>query len=98
MTFLLVRRQVTDYLILSKIEQKLNSPLVFLEEDYRDCNSPPQISNGYNKFSSFKHDSKVYYQCFSGYSLNEGDRMLHCNDGTWIGNIPFCSKSNNSFP
>jgi hypothetical protein len=67
------------------------------DDNNRGCSSPPQINNGYNKFSSFKHESKVYYQCFSGYSLSEGDRMLQCNNGNWIGRIPICSKSNSSF-
>ncbi len=58
------------------------------------CSQPPQIANGYNKFSSFAHRSKVFYQCFTGYKLTQGDKMLSCDNGLWIGKIPICSKSN----
>ncbi len=57
------------------------------------CTQPPQIPNGYNKFSSFLHGSKVFYQCFTGYKLSQGDKILNCNNGKWIGNIPVCTKS-----
>jgi hypothetical protein len=60
----------------------------------RNCDQPEQIQNGYNKYSSISHGSKVFYQCFNGYRLSESYSYLSCNNGKWIGTVPTCSKSN----
>ena len=57
------------------------------------CPPPPSLTNGYQKFSSFMHGSKVYYQCYTGYSIDEGDKILVCSNGKWAGKTPVCSKS-----
>ena len=57
------------------------------------CLAPPKLLNGYNKYSSTQHGSKVLYQCLNGYELSKGNAELRCENGEWIGSIPSCSKS-----
>ncbi|CAF0889036.1 unnamed protein product [Brachionus calyciflorus] len=67
-------------------------------ENIKSCLAPPKLLNGYNKYSSTQHGSKVLYQCLNGYELSKGSTELKCNNGEWIGSIPQCSKMNCAFP
>ena len=39
--------------------------------------------------NDFRHDRTVRYTCKPGFGL-EGDQLLNCSDGGWIGNKPHC--------
>lgn len=78
------------------MQQNCNSIDVLADqvvEQNANCPPPPPLTNGYHKFSSFMHGSKVYYQCYTGYSIGEGDKILVCSNGKWVGIPPVCSKS-----
>ncbi|CAH3170926.1 unnamed protein product [Porites evermanni] len=62
-------------------------------EDVPSCRAPclyPGIpGNGSMSGDDFRHDGTVRYTCKPGFGL-EGDQLLKCSDGRWIGNKPQC--------
>ena len=53
------------------------------------CLYPGIPGNGSMSGDDFRHDRTVRYTCKPGFGL-EGDQLLKCSDGRWIGNKPQC--------
>ena len=53
------------------------------------CLYPGIPGNGSMSGDDFRHDRTVRYTCKPGFGL-EGDQLLKCSDGRWIGNKPHC--------
>ncbi|XP_067937472.1 cubilin-like [Watersipora subatra] len=57
----------------------------------RACSSPPSLQNGqfYPNLSVYFHGAQLHPQCSPGFTYN-GDQLLNCSDGRWIGTMPRC--------
>ena len=53
------------------------------------CPNPPRLVHGSHDGNDFSVGKKVTYSCNAAYLL-EGNTVITCVDGKWVGQVPVC--------
>ncbi|XP_053395851.1 sushi, von Willebrand factor type A, EGF and pentraxin domain-containing protein 1-like [Mercenaria mercenaria] len=64
----------------------------------KDCLDPPELKNGYRKFTETLYESTVRYFCDAGYTLLGQDSLRCGSKGQWEGKLPTCELLNCGVP
>jgi len=68
----------------------MNFNVTFFLKEVR-CGTPQPLENGLILSDGYDYGAFIFYECFPGYQMMEGDAKREClGTGRWSGSQPVC--------